>query len=108
MAIIYFQSETGYAHQLSDDVPTQKRGVPMGKLGSFEPGDEVEVFIESGWVRGTIRSKPTSFKFVVDCISFEDEKAVWQALHKALSPFYGERHSVIPWLKIIPPSRQEP
>lgn len=79
----------------------------MGKLGTFQPGDEVEVFLESAWVRGTILSKPSSFKFEVDCISFQDEKAVWQALHKALASFHGERFSVIPWLKIIPPSRRE-
>lgn len=103
---IYFRSEKGYVHELSEETPAQKRGVPMGKLGTFAGHDDVEVFIESGWVRGIILSPPKSLKFEVDCISFEDEQVVWRALHAALASLQGEAFSKIPWVKITPPSKR--
>jgi hypothetical protein len=49
---------------------------------------------------------PTNYRFVIECGSHQDEQQVGRALHEALRGFSGVPDSPIPWLKIIPPSKQ--
>jgi len=106
---IYFQSSRDERfHEMSGDYPARKSDGTLGHLRDMPEAEDIEVFIESGWVPGWIRSKPNNYNFVVNVVSFEDERTVWRALEGALKGFYNARNSPMPWIKIIPPSRQIP
>lgn len=104
--MIYFHSSNDERyHELAGDRPARKEG-NLGLLKDMKEGDEIEVFIESGWVPGWVCCEPTTFNFQVSCVSFEDEGKVASAIHRTLEPFHHSKNSPIPWHKITPPSKQ--
>lgn len=104
--MIYFHStQDERYHELNGDRPARKDGT-LGLLQDMKEGDEIEVFMESGWIPGWVCCQPTEFKFEVSCISFEDEGKVAAALHRALEPFHHSKNSPIPWSKVTPPSKR--
>lgn len=104
--VLYFCTKDGLTHQLTEDQPARKKDGTMVPLKAASEGEDIEVFIGTGWVPGYLRGKPSVYKFVVDCVSFDDERSVWRELEAALHQDHGHGMAPIPWLKIIPPSRQ--
>lgn len=105
--MVYFQSTKGFVHEVSDDQPARKKiDGKMGPIKEMAQGEDIEVFLESAWVPGYVKPQPTNFKFMVECVSFGDENAVWRALETVLRDFHGKPNSPIPWIKIVPPSKQ--
>jgi hypothetical protein len=104
--ILYFHSTKDERyHELSGDRPARKDGA-LGLLKDMKEGDDIEVFIESGWIPGWVCCQPNVFKFEIECVSFEDEKTVHGVIHDGLIKNYNARNSKLPWHKIIPPGKQ--
>lgn len=105
--MIYFQSHRdSRVHEMGEDRPARKQDGTMCLLKDVPEGEDIQVFIETGWIPGWVRGQPTNFKFVVECVSFESEQDVHRALHKALIDYHNAPNSPIPWHKIVPPSKQ--
>jgi len=103
----YFQSNRDERfHELSGEYPARTKDGKLGHLKDMPEAEDIEVFLESGWVAGWVRGKPTKYDFVVSVVSFEKEPEVWKALERSLHSFYNAPNSPLPWTKIIPPSRQ--
>jgi len=104
--VLYFLSKDSFTHELTENHPARKKDGTMGPLKDMSVGEDIEVFIGSGWVPGYLRGKPSVYKFVVDCVTFDDERTVWRAIEEALRQDHGHQMDPIPWLKVIPPSKQ--
>ncbi len=105
--MIYFQDhrDSRY-HELSDDTPARTEDGKMCEVKDVRETTDVEVFLHGVWVKGWLPGQPKTYTFQVECVSFDDEKAVHAVLHDSLLKHHNARESKIPWHKIIPPSKQ--
>jgi len=109
MSIVYFQTDhDDRCHELNGETPARlKDKTLMGLLQDMPAtGDTLEVYLGTDWVSGWIRGEPNTYKFEIECVSFEDERTVHGAIHDGLIKYYSARSSPLPWHKIIPPSKQ--
>jgi hypothetical protein len=106
LVYIHLYGSGGMLKGFTEDTPARPDGGAVGYVKDFPIGTSVEVFVDGKWQEGLIESTPSELIFHVSVISNETEREVGRILHQRLFADHETGRLPIPWVKLIPPSKQ--
>lgn len=107
LVYIHLYGSEDMLKEFTEDTPARPAGGSVvGYVKDFPIGTSVEVFADGKWQEGLIESTPSELLFHVSVISPRSETEVGRILHQRLFANHETGRLPIPWLKLIPPSKQ--